>query len=116
MEHACSKYGATFDGRRKSVMKQTGFKRRVPIPVSVRFDIYAFPTHAIKDHACIWIFANHVQQISAIEDSTKGKSLIVFWSGFQFELEVSQHTLQKQLDRTEVCRYVFTIGLEQQFV
>ena len=114
MERACSKYGAKFDGRRKSVMEQTGYKRRVPIPVSIRFDIYAFPTHAIKDRDCMWIFGNHVHHVERmppVKQGGKEKSLAVFRNGLEVELEVSQHTLEEQLRRTEECRYVFTEGV-----
>ena len=114
MERACSKYGAKFDGRRKSVMEQTGYKRRVPIPVSIYFDIYAFPTHAIKDQDCIWIFekhVHHVERIPGAKEGDKEKSMVVFRIGLEVELEISQHTLEKQLERTEICRYVFTEGV-----
>lgn len=117
MENACSRYGSKFDGRRKSVMEKTGFKRRVPIPVSIHFDIYAFPTHAIKDYDCIWIFANHVQYVGQIrEQGAKEISLVVFNNGLQYKLDVSQYTLKTQLDRAKMCRYVFTDGIEKKFM
>ncbi len=116
MEQACSKYGATFDGRRKSVTEQTGFKRRVPIPVSNYFGIYAFPTHAIKDFDCMWIFANHVHHVEPVpgrKQGAKEKSVVVFRNGLEYELEVSLHTVETQLDRARQCKYMFTYRIEQ---
>ncbi|MEI3598647.1 MULTISPECIES: competence protein ComK [unclassified Oceanobacillus] len=91
LNSACSRYGAKFDGRRRSVMERTGFKRRVPIPVSIYFDIYAFSTYAIKDDDCVWVFGNHVhhiERILATKQGAKGKAVIVFQNSLEVELEV----------------------------
>src|SRR5690625_4592254 len=55
---------STFDGRREAVTYHTGFKQKLPIPISIKHNIYAFPTHAINSHDCAWIFPHHILKIN----------------------------------------------------
>src|SRR5699024_12209027 len=43
---ACLANWCTYEGRRQAVMHHTGFKQKVPIPISINHEIFAFPTHA----------------------------------------------------------------------
>src|SRR5690625_4575400 len=53
IKSACFNIGwSPFDGKRDAVSRHTGFKQKVPIPISKTLAIYAFPTHAIKSPDC----------------------------------------------------------------
>lgn len=110
IEEACLIYGSTYEGRRKSAMYRTHLKRKVPIPVSISRDIYTFPTHSPNDHDCVWIFLRHVQFVQGIasENSDDEKSLILFDDQLKLSLDVSSYIIEKQLERTELCKYIFS--------
>lgn len=106
IEKACLNYGSTYDGRRKSVMHRTGYRRLVPIPISISRDIYAFPTHSPKHYECAWIFLDHIDFWKANRDSQE--TTIVFKNGKSLVVDVSEHVIQKQVQRTANCRFIFS--------
>jgi competence protein ComK len=110
---ACLEYGSTYQGRRDAVVYHTGYKRKVPIPISISKIIYSFPTHAPTDFECIWIFPSHVQ--SVIHHPTpkkKPKSIVQFKNGQQLQLNISSYMINKQMERTSVCRYRYSFFQE----
>ena len=88
---------STFDGRREAVTYHTGFKQKVPIPISIKYAIYAFPTHAINSHYCAWIFPRHILRINK---HGTNQSTIQFKNGRTIILDISYHILNNQLQRT----------------
>lgn len=110
VEKACLTYGSTYEGRRKAVMHRTGYKRLVPIPISISRNIYAFPTHSPKHYECAWIFLEHVEFVQPV-DGAKGKAketMIMFKNGKGLNVGVSLHVIRKQLQRTENCEFIFS--------
>lgn len=110
VKDSCLHYCSTYEGRRKAVMHHTGFKRKVPIPISINKGIYTFPTHSPTDYSCSWIFYNHVEvvltksQIRNIDVQT----LINFKNNIRLPLDISHTLIEKQLERTEVCMLIFS--------
>ena len=99
IEHACLKYGSTYDGRRKAATYMTGIRLKTPIGINPARNIYAFPTHSPQKFECNWIFPQHVQRIRR-----NGKySMITFTNDKDWEIEVSYFTLEKQLHRAAYC-------------
>src|SRR5690625_4916123 len=95
---ACLDTGwSTFDGRREAVTYHTGFKQKVPIPISIKPEIYTFPTHAINSHDCAWIFPYHILRINKLGTI---QSTIQFKNGRTIILDISYHILNNQLQRT----------------
>lgn len=56
----------TYEGRREAIVKQTGFKRKTPILISIVKDIYFFPTHSPNHVDNIWISFHHILMIGKI--------------------------------------------------
>ena len=106
---ACLDHCSTYQGIREAVIHHTGFKRKVPIPISISKNIYTFPTHSTKAYECTWIFSDHVLSTNRIPsfDNHDAKTIITFKNLQQFALNVSQHILDKQIIRSEMCRFMF---------
>ena len=78
IKYSCLARFTTYDGVREAVKLQTGFKRKVPIPINPSQNLYFFPTHATGDYECCWISFDHVLQISP---SSKTTSYLIFKNG-----------------------------------
>ncbi|MFC0560855.1 competence protein ComK [Halalkalibacter alkalisediminis] len=102
IKEACLEGGAEYDGRRVAVTHKTGIQSKIPIPVNPLEHIYAFPTHSPKLHDCSWIFYHHIKSIHRHPNSQK-KSIITFKNDKELPLDLSYHTLEKQLQRTSYC-------------
>lgn len=94
----CLDYGSSYDGRCKAVKHLTPYRKKLPIPISQDKKIYTFPTHAIQDFDCHWIFSEHI--LTILRNSDTNKSIIHFKNNKMLSLSVSQHILQKQYHRT----------------
>ncbi|PAV28416.1 competence protein [Virgibacillus profundi] len=107
---ACLDYCSTYEGRREAVIYHTGFRRKVPIPISISKNIYTFPTHSPSDYDCTWIFYNHVKSFISNPSSKKlgVKSIITFKTGQQLPLNVSPYIIEKQMKRTAMCKFRFS--------
>ncbi|MDT8863060.1 competence protein ComK [Alkalihalobacillus sp. MEB130] len=98
----CLEGGADFDGRKAAVIHKTGIQSKIPMPIDPNEHIYAFPTHSPKLHECCWIFYHHIRSIKH-HPKSHSKSIITFQHHKQLELDISYHTLEKQLQRTSYC-------------
>lgn len=98
IKESCLDYGSCYDGRRKAVKHLTPYRKKLPIPISQEKKIYAFPTHAIHDCDCHWIFSEHI--LTILESSDTNKSVVHFKNDQLLPLSVSYHILQKQYHRT----------------
>lgn len=98
----CLDNGASYDGRRHSVVHLTGFSRCVPIPINPRKDIFAFPTHSPKNMNCSWIIFKHIVQIERTKN--KQQSIIHLSNGQSLTVDMSFHTLFNQKFRAFICR------------
>lgn len=108
IKKACIKYGSTYEGRKESVMKKLGFHGKVPIPISILSDIYAFPTHSPDESVCTWIIKKHLEFVQPIESSNENEqSLIVFKGGRELVSDLPVQLLYAQMDRTEICKSFF---------
>ncbi|WP_047984286.1 competence protein ComK [Ornithinibacillus californiensis] len=101
IKRGCLDNFSTFQGRRESITHLTGYKRKVPIPISVHRHIFVFPTHAYQDWNCCWIFYHHVESIVE-EKPNSNQSLIVFKNGREVPVDVPRSELLKQMDRTNL--------------
>lgn len=113
IEEACVTYRSTYEGRRGAVIKRMNFKRKVPIPISIHRNIYAFPTHSPYDHECIWIFPKHIKAISSVpqDKNANAKSIVIFKNNMQLELPISEYELRKQISRTSEYASLFSTGV-----
>lgn len=98
IKSSCLDYGSSYDGRRDAVKHNTPYKKKLPIEVSERKKIYAFPTHATQSFDCHWLFSEHI--LTIIKNSDKNKSTVHFRNDQMLSLTVSHYVLDKQLHRT----------------
>lgn len=112
IEAACIRNGASYKGITESVLYNTGYKRKAPIPICKCRGIYAFPTHAVTSYECAWVFPNHIQfyqPLPPMERGTRKESLIVFQNNEEVSLEISQYGLKTQIEKTNYCKYIYSV-------
>jgi len=112
LKEACLEGGAEYNGRRVAVTYKTGIQSKIPIPVDPLEQIYAFPTHSPKQSECSWIFYHHIKSIKRDPKNTT-KSIITFKNANDLSLNVSYHTLDKQVQRTSYCVIRFSYRVNQ---
>lgn len=98
MKAACLAHWSSYEGRRKAVLKKTNYLRKVPIPISITKQIYAFPTHSPTQFDCNWIFFNHILKITKCKDTND--TIVTFKNFRQLRINVSRHSLETQFHRT----------------
>src|SRR5690606_13361775 len=101
IKRGCLENFSTYEGRRDSVTHLTGYKRKVPIPISVHRNIFVFPTHGVKDLDCCWIFYHQVESIVEQKPNVN-QSIVLFKSGSEVLVSASKSELFKQLERTRL--------------
>ncbi|WP_081727776.1 competence protein ComK [Halalkalibacter wakoensis] len=106
VKEGCLEGGAEYDGRKTAVVFKTGIQNRIPIPINPIEHIYAFPTHSPKLHECSWIFYHHIKTIK--RHHNPHQSLITFKHGKELLLDISYHTLERQVQRTSYCIVQFS--------
>lgn len=98
---SCKAYWSNYEGRRRTTIKHTGFKQKTPIPISKLNQIIAFPTHSPLHHDCSWIiYRPHLQIIPHPE-----KTILSIGYEQSIHLDVSIHSLQKQIERAFIVYY-----------
>jgi competence protein ComK len=97
--------------RKHEIRPRASQKSKVPIPISPRENIYAFPTHSPDNFECIWVFYHHVKSIKKDPNIPK-QTIITFKNTFQLTLNVSYRSIEKQMQRTSQC----IVGFLQKFV
>ncbi|GAE34998.1 competence protein ComK [Halalkalibacter akibai] len=102
IKSGCLEGGAEYSGRRTAVTYKTGIQNKIPIPINPHEQIYAFPTHSPKLFDCIWIFYHHIKTIKR-HPQNPTNSIITFTNYQKLTLNVSYHTLEKQVQRTSYC-------------
>ncbi|MFD1337116.1 competence protein ComK [Oceanobacillus iheyensis] len=105
IKEGCLYHYSTYEGRKAATTYHTGFKRKIPIVISVSHQIIAFPTHANTNNDCNWIFYHHVQTIQSQTTTDKTKSIITFRNGIQLPLSIPAAFLRQQMNRSLACYY-----------
>lgn len=100
---SCYKNWTTYEGIREVVHHHTKFKQKVPIPINIQQGLYFFPTHSPHNIHNSWIAHHHIEYIS--KSTENKKPIIHFKNGKTLLLDISMHTLRKQIDRTFECRW-----------
>ncbi|GGM40547.1 hypothetical protein GCM10011351_28430 [Paraliobacillus quinghaiensis] len=86
IKQACLDGASSYQGRRSAVSYKTGIKRKVPIPINLVKNIYAFPTQSPSQYDCSWIFYNHILCVTpnVPTSETDYKSIITFKNNQNF--------------------------------
>lgn len=94
----------TYEGRRKIIANQTGYRYKTPMILRMEELLFAFPTKTALNYDCSWIFWHPLLWIEKIQ----GGGAISFFNEKKFVLDVSYFTLQSQYNRTQ--RLVYNVG------
>ncbi|WP_249869208.1 competence protein ComK [Oceanobacillus saliphilus] len=110
INQACIESNSTYEERRQSVINQTGFKRKIPIPINLGKNIFTFPTHATADFHCSWLFYHQLLQIrqNHLKTEPHTKSIITFLNGEKVSMDITSYILNKQMERTLECIFAFS--------
>lgn len=95
---ACLKAWCSYEGRRTAMMMNTGYKRKVPVPIFPDKKVYAFPTTSPESFECKWIFPSHVKDILKTSPS-----VILFNNEQELLVNESFRILERQWHRTAMC-------------
>lgn len=99
IKKACLFNWTTYEGCRQAVMKNTSFKKKVPVLINREYHICAFPTHAPGHFECSWIFCDHIVRIT----KNNTGSILTLDNGMSIEVPVSQFVIKKQYERALSC-------------
>lgn len=99
IKQSCIDYWSSYEGRKKAVIYYTGFKQKVPIPVSEQIPIVAFPTHALKHIDCAWLIYDHIVNYLAAKTDPARKTTITFSNGKTMTINVSIRSFTSQMTR-----------------
>lgn len=107
IEEACLHHWTTYVGRRNAVHQHTNFYQKVPLPISIQKQLYFFPTHSPKRFDNCWLAYQHILSVEQVNEttSTHPQTSLQFKDGQTLKLNISQHILQTQMDRTFQVMY-----------
>lgn len=103
LESACLYYGSSIQGRIEAARHVLGPHRKTPVVMDWHADAVFFPTIAKESPDCAWINFQHVTSIK--RDATKTR--IQFLTGESVLVDVSDHTVQRQKQRSIELSYAF---------
>lgn len=104
IKESCVKYNSTYEGRRKAIISNTYFRRKIPIPICDRNGIYTFPTHATNHIDCCWFFYDNIARFYKHTNTDNKKVIIHFKNEVSKELDISMHIFEKQMARTYLVK------------
>src|SRR5690625_2017573 len=101
IKSSCKDYWSSYEGRLQAVFKHTTYGQKPPIPIDPENQIIAIPTHSPKHHDCHWIIYNPQLRIIPHPE----KTILHIGQQQSITLDISTHTLQKQIERAFVIYY-----------
>ncbi|GGA65283.1 competence protein ComK [Ornithinibacillus halotolerans] len=103
IKFSCLYYFSSYEGRREAVVHEFGYKRKVPISIDPKQNLFTFPTYSPENYNCAWIFYHHIRNIKTATTNPMRKSIITFINEKEVEVDVSTFVLEKQMSRTAIC-------------
>ncbi|TCI65846.1 competence protein ComK [Exiguobacterium sp. SH0S2] len=103
LESACLYYGSSIQGRIEAARHVLGPHRKTPVVMDWHADAVFFPTIAKESPDCAWINFQHVTGIKKSGNGTR----IQFLTGESIQVPVSDHTVQRQKQRSIELSYAF---------
>lgn len=101
---SCETYYSTYDGRRKAIISQTGFKYKTPMIIREQGPLLAFPTISPSEFDCAWIFSHHIKSIQPDDLNCK----IIFHNEREMPLPLSDYRVNNQKNSTLHLHYLLT--------
>ena len=95
INNSCMYFGSSYEGRFNGTKKLIGVSHKSPIIVEETTELIFFPTTSPRLHECAWIALKGIKSVKKEEL----KSVIVFESGFELDLNISHRSLNNQILR-----------------
>lgn len=96
IDYSCNKDWTTYEGRRQYIIKETEFSYKTPILTHREGIHIGFPTKSAHQDDCIWIFPKNIMSVKGHGQH----SSVTFSNGFELFLNISLHSLNIQLQRS----------------
>ncbi|WP_052000870.1 competence protein ComK [Gracilibacillus boraciitolerans] len=95
----CIHYGASYEGRKKSVQHHLAFQQKTPIPIYPDKQLFAFSTEAATSYTCVWLLFHAITQIESISST---QSRIHFINQQTIILPISTYVSRKHRKSTTI--------------
>ncbi|QDI91842.1 hypothetical protein EPH95_12185 [Salicibibacter halophilus] len=106
IRRSCLDGGSSLEGRLDAVRYKTKLARKLPIPINMEENWFAFPTAGLRDHDCCWVFYQHIDSVVA----SQGEGCHIYFRDQQMiAVKKSLYTLHRQLQRTGWIMSLFLI-------
>lgn len=97
LEDYCSHYGLSVEGSQNAIRKQLQILHKVPILIHPLLQCYYLPTMAPNHNACIFINAQRIKRIKALDCDT----LIFFDDETSIIVQLGYRAVKKQIQRAK---------------
>ncbi|GAB2553137.1 competence protein ComK [Gracilibacillus alcaliphilus] len=101
----CLHYGASYEGRRASIIYHLDFQQKTPIPISPEQEIYSFPSKSPAAEDCSWLFVHGITEIK----EERGLTAVYLVNGEKLVTGISVHILREQWRRAGVCQLMLRL-------
>jgi competence protein ComK len=96
MEHSCSYFGSSLNGRLSGSKNMLGTIYKAPILVEESNNIIFFPTNSPKSSENIWISLNNIEKY----EKKDNKTVIYFNNHKQIEIDIPYFSIDNQILRS----------------
>ena len=95
LNHNCTYFGSSYEGRIKSSQLLLGMKYKLPIIVEESKEIIFFPTKSQENITCEWISLNNIEYFEKKNFST----VVTFKNGIKTTFDISIKSFENQFLR-----------------
>ena len=108
IKRSCDFFCCSYEGRRDGTRKLMNYNHKLPIIIDDN-SIYFFPTHSPNNSECAWI---SFQNILDAKESEGSEVIITFRNLQKIMVNVSLHTINNQIMRTNALKTVQQYNIE----
>ncbi|WBL14739.1 competence protein ComK [Sutcliffiella sp. NC1] len=103
ISNSCLHYGASYEGRKKSIVHRTNFKQKTPMIISEAQGMIMIPTHSPDHMYCAWLMYHHIHKV--IPNGTG--CTILFHNNVKVDLTISAAVMRQQMQKAAVIYNLF---------
>ncbi|WP_157842656.1 competence protein ComK [Bacillus alkalisoli] len=104
LRRSCLTYGASYEGRRDSVIYMTNYVQKTPILTLQEEKVISIPTHSPDHMDCAWIMYHQIRQLVPTD---KNRCIIKLRNYTEIEVQASHQTMKQQMQKAAVIYSLF---------
>ncbi|HWJ79386.1 MAG TPA: competence protein ComK [Niallia sp.] len=108
IKRSCDFFCCSYESRREGTRKLMNYNHKLPIIID-NGNIYYFPTHSPNNAECAWISFHNILEVKETEGS---EIIIIFKNLTEIVVNVSLHTINNQIVRTNALKTVQQHNIE----